>query len=189
MRPLNAQTAGTMDSGGYSFSLRDRLMRALWSVTWALLASWTPPPLHKWRCFLLRRFGARIGKGVRIYGSARIWYPANLMMDDLSWLGPEVRCYNQGEITIGRRTVVSQGAYLCASSHDPEDPYFQLLLKPIVIGADVWIASDAFVGPGVTIGDGAVLAARGVAVRSLEPWAIYGGNPARLIKQRVLREI
>jgi len=185
--PLNAREAQTMDGGGYSFSFANRLLRAIWSLTWLLLARWTPPPLHRWRCFLLRCFGARIGEGVRIYGSAQIWLPANLVMERLSWLGPNVRCYNQGMITIGERAVVSQYAYLCASSHDVDDPYFQLRLKPIVIGAHAWIAADAFVGPGVTIGEGAVVGARAVAMRDVEPWQVCSGNPAVVIKQRTLR--
>lgn len=184
MTPLNAREADTMDGGGYSFSLANRIQRVVWNVTWKLLASWTPPPMHGWRRFLLRRFGATIGRGVRIYGSARIWLPANLVMEDLSWLGPRVNCYNQGKITIGHRTVVSQGAHLCASSHDINDIFFQLVLRPIRIEANTWIAAEAFVGPGVTVGEGAVLGARSVALRALEPWGVYSGNPAQLIKHR-----
>lgn len=183
-QPLNAREAGTMHKGGSSFSLMNRLVRVLWMTTWFFLARWTPPPLHAWRRWLLRLFGAKIGKGVRVYGSARIWLPANLSMDDLSWLGPKVNCYNQGHISIGKCAVVSQGAFLCASSHDVSDAYFQLILKPIRIEHDAWIAAEAFVGPGVVVGAGAVLGARGVAVRKLDPWTVYGGNPAQAIKTR-----
>ncbi|SDA36963.1 putative colanic acid biosynthesis acetyltransferase WcaF [Sphingomonas sp. NFR15] len=188
VQPLDARTSGSMHTGAASFSLRNKLERVVWQLTWLTLARWTPPPLHKWRCMLLRMFGARIGGNVRVYGSVEIWHPANLVMEDQAWLGPHVRCYNQGKITIGSRAVVSQYAYLCASSHDVSDPLFQLILKPIVIGEHAWIAADAFVGPGVTVGTGAVLGARGVAVRNLDAWTIYGGNPAKAIKRRTFSE-
>jgi putative colanic acid biosynthesis acetyltransferase WcaF len=90
-------------------------------------------------------------------------------------------------IRIGAGAIVSQGAHLCAGSHDITSPVFQLTTRPISIGAKAWIAADAFVGPGVDVGEGAVLGARGVAFRSLEPWGVYAGNPAQRIKQRVMR--
>ncbi len=182
-QPL-VQPADGQRNAAVSFSLRNRLVRVVWQIVWALFAAWTPPPLHAWRGFLLRSFGARIGRGTRIYGTAIVWLPANLDVGDGSIIGPRVRVYNQGRITIGTNTVVSQGAHLCASTHDYESPNFQLVLRPIVIGNDAWVAAEAFVGPGVTIGDGAVLAARGVAVRDIEPWSVAGGNPAKQIRMR-----
>lgn len=173
--------------GGASYSLADRLRRVIWKLVWTLFARWTPPPLHPWRCFLLRLFGARIGRNVRVYGSAVIWYPSNLTMEDHSWLGPNVNCYNQGDIFVGKRAVVSQGAHICASSHDIRDWYNQLILRPVRIEAMAWLAADAFVGPGVTVGEGAVLGARGVAVRDLEAWTVYGGNPAVAFATRAFR--
>jgi putative colanic acid biosynthesis acetyltransferase WcaF len=186
-RPV-AQPRIGQKTAAASFSRRNRLERVAWIVTWLVLAAWTPPPLYAWRSFLLRRFGATIARDGRVYASARIWLPANLTLGANSTLGPGVRVYNQGHVTIGRNTVISQNAYLCASTHDYEDPDFPLIVRPITIGDDVWIASEAFVGPGVTVGDGAVLAARGVAVRAVEPWSVQGGNPARLIRMRGSRE-
>lgn len=156
----------------------------MWHVCWTLLAAWTPPPFHGWRCFILRVFGAKIGQSVRFYGSARVWLPSNLIIGNRVIVGPRVTLYNQGMIEIGNRTVISQGAHVCASSHDVNDYYFQLILRPIRIENDAWIAAEAFVGPGVTVSEGAVLGARGVAMRDLESWGIYGGNPAEYLKQR-----
>jgi putative colanic acid biosynthesis acetyltransferase WcaF len=170
--------------GGASFSLGNRVYRALWQVSWAILASWTPPPLFAWRMALLRLFGADIAPGARVYGKTRVWYPANLTMAENALLGPGVNCYNQARISIGAKAVVSQGAHLCAGTHDINDPDFQLIAKPITIGAGAWVAAEAFVGPGVSIGDGAVLGARGVAFRDIEPWAVYAGNPAKRLKDR-----
>ncbi|GAA0452030.1 acetyltransferase [Sphingomonas molluscorum] len=167
-----------------SFSLGNRLSRVGWGLCWLLLARWTPPPLHRWRCMLLRLWGAEIGRGARIYGSVRIWHPANLVIGDGSMLGPRVRCYNQGRITIGRSAVVSQDASLCASTHDVVDPVFPLRLRPIRIGDHAWVAAEAFVGPGVEMGEGAVLGARGVAMRDLAPWTFFSGNPAHALKPR-----
>ncbi|EJL32327.1 acetyltransferase [Novosphingobium sp. AP12] len=178
------KAGATMDRP--SFSLRNRIERTLFMLVWVLGASWTPPPLHAWRCLLLRWCGARIGSRVKLYGSTAIWHPANLDIEDGATVGPRVRIYNQGAISIGAGAVVSQDVHLCASSHNVSDPNFQLVLRPIRIGPRAWIAADAFVGPGVTVGEGAVLGARGVAIRDLEPWSIYRGNPAAIVKKRKL---
>ena len=108
-------------------------------------------------------------------------------MGDYSCLGGGAICYNQGAIFIGYRAVVSQGAHLCASSHDIDDYYHQLTLGPIRIEAYAWVAADAFVGPNVTVGEGAVLGARSVAMRNLEPWMAYTGNPATPLRPRRFR--
>jgi putative colanic acid biosynthesis acetyltransferase WcaF len=99
-------------------------------------------------------------------------------------LGPNVNCYNMASICLQKGVVVSQGAHLCAGTHDIDDPDFQLVAKPIVIGAHAWIAAESFVGPGVTVGAGAVLGARGVAFRDLDPWTVYVGNRATPIRMR-----
>lgn len=181
--PLDAGTSKPLE-GGPSFPLRHRLFRAAWIVTWAVLAQWTPPPLHGWRRLLLNLFGARLAPTARVYGRARVWYPPNLVMGAHSVLGPTANCYCMDRVTIGAFVVVSQGAELCGGTHLPDDPDFQLVTKPIVIGDKAWIAADAFVGPGVTVGEGAVLGARAVAFRDLEPWTIYAGNPARPLRER-----
>lgn len=170
--------------GGPSFSARHRVTRACWIVAWGLLASWTPPPLLPWRRLLLRAFGARIASKANIYGSARIWYPANLTMGDHATLGPGANAYCMDRIVLEPYAVVSQGAFLCGGSHDIEDPHLQLVVRPITIHRRAWIAAEAFVGPGVTVGEGAVLAARAVAVKDLEPWTVYAGNPAKAVKTR-----
>jgi putative colanic acid biosynthesis acetyltransferase WcaF len=174
--------------GGASFTLSNRIERAAFIVCWALLARWTPRPLNGWRRFLLRCFGARIGEGSVIHPSVTIWLPRNLSMGRFAALAQGVDCYAMAPISLGDNVVVSQRAFLCAGNHDHRDPNFQLITAPIVIGDNAWVAAEAFVGPGVTVGEGAVLAARGVASRDLEPWSVYAGNPARRIGERKLRE-
>jgi putative colanic acid biosynthesis acetyltransferase WcaF len=173
--------------GGASFALRNRLYRLVWAATWRLLASWTPPSLIGWRRLLLRAFGARIAPTANIYPSARIWSPANLEVGDFACIGPGVTVYSMAKITFESYSLASQGAHICAGTHDIEDVHFQLQARPIVIGYRAWIAAEAFVGPGVTVGEGAVLGARGCAFQDLEPWTVYVGNPARAIKQRTVR--
>jgi putative colanic acid biosynthesis acetyltransferase WcaF len=173
--------------GGASFSLGNRLARVGWGLAWLVLCRFTPPPLHAWRALVLRAFGARLGRGVRVHASVLIWLPANLDLGEQVLVGPGAILYNQGRISIGAGTVISQRAHLCASSHDIHDPHFQLVLRPVRIGAGCWVAAEAFVGPGATMEDGAVLAARGVLFGTAKADGVYSGNPAILLKSRDLR--
>lgn len=186
MKVLNASQSRPLE-GGASFSLANRLFRVVWMAAWLVLARFTPPPLHAWRRLILRAFGAKVGSGARVHGSVTIWHPANLEIGAQALLGPGARIYNQGRIRIGRRTVISQRAHLCASSHDIDDPDFQLVLRPIELGDGCWVAAEAFVGPGISMADGSILGARGALFTSTEPNGVYSGNPAKLIKHRTLR--
>lgn len=181
--PLLATGTETFE-GAASFPLRHRLLRVVWKIVWALFAAWTPPPLHRWRIFLVNLFGGHVDASCSIYGSVQIWYPPNLTMARSAALGPGVECYSMGPIEIGPYAVVSQRAFLCTGTHDIHNQNFQIGARPIRIEADAWIAAEAFVGPGVTIGDGAVLSARGAAFRDLKPWTVYQGNPAIATKLR-----
>ncbi len=187
MTPLDAKETRPLE-GGASFSVGNRLFRVVWMAAWLVLARFTPPPLHGWRRLVLRAFGARVGKGARVHASVSVWHPANLELGDHALIGPGVRLYNQGRITIGPHTVVSQRAHICASTHDVQDPLFQLVLRPVTIGAQCWIAAEAFVGPGVTMRDRSVLGARGALFGDAEADGIYSGNPATFVKPRRLRD-
>lgn len=183
MSVLNANESSSI-YGQPSFPLKHRIFRAIWGVTWLLLASWTPPPLHFWRRFLLRLFGAQIASTARIYGSTKVWYPPNLKMGEHSVIGWGTLVYNQGMVTLEDFANVAQRAHLCTGTHDIDDPNFQLLTKPILIKRHGWVASDAFVGPGVCLEEGAVLGGRGVTFKSIPAWTVVGGNPAREIRKR-----
>ncbi|MBF7012797.1 putative colanic acid biosynthesis acetyltransferase [Novosphingobium resinovorum] len=184
--PLDAKTTETWQ-GGSTFSIYNRLYRLAFGIVWGLLAAWTPPPLMGWRRWLLRRFGAKLASTAKVYGSARIWWPGNLVMEEHSAIGPRTIIYAMAPIKIGAYAVVSQGAHLCAGTHDIEDPHFQLCVRPIEVQQRAWVAAEAFVGPGVTVGEGAVLGARACAMRNLQPWTVYSGNPAVPVKPRALR--
>ena len=183
MKVLDASRSRSLD-GGASFSLSNRIFRAVWIFIWWLLASWTPSFMYPWRRLLLISFGARMGRKSDVRGSAHVWYPPNLVMGDFSILADHVDCYNQGKVVIGSRTIISQKAYLCASGHDVDDPHFQLITRKISIGDGVWIAAGAFVGPGAVLEDGAVLGAHAVAFGLLEADTIYAGNPAAPLRKR-----
>ena len=187
MNALDAKHSKPLE-GGPSFSFSHRLFRAAWNIVWLLFASWTPPPLHRWRNLLLRSFGAQLHQSARVYGSVRVWYPPNLRMHAHAVLGPGVNCYCMGRITIGEKAIVSQGSHLCAGTHDIRDPDFQLVTRPITIEARAWVAAEAFIGPGVTVGEAAVIGARAAMFRDAEPYGVYLGNPAVMIKQREFRQ-
>jgi len=175
--------------GGATFSLGHRVERAFWNVTWAVFGRWSPIPAFGWRNFLVRLFGGRIHRTAKIYPSVTIWYPRNLEMAEYTCLGKGVDCYSMALIRLEAFSLVSQGASLCAGTHDVDDDHFQLIVKPITIGKKAWVAAGAFVGPGVAVGDGAVLGARGVTTKSLQPMTIYAGNPARSLRLRGISTI
>ena len=184
--PLDAAKTRPI-AGGASFSLGNRITRVIWGIVWLVLARFTPPSMHGWRRLVLRAFGARIGRGARVHASVAIWLPRNLELGEHVLIGPGARLYNQGAIAIGAWSVVSQRAHLCASTHRVDDPDFQLECRPIAIGERCWVAAEAFVGPGVAMGDGAVLAARAALFEDARTDGIYRGNPAVFVRQRARR--
>jgi putative colanic acid biosynthesis acetyltransferase WcaF len=160
--------------------------RAVWMFVRTLLFRPSFHNWYAWRRFLLRRLGATIGKDVRIRPTAFIEMPWNVEIGDHAIVGDHAILYSLGKITIGKLTVISQYAHICAGTHDHTQRSFPLLTPPIAIGDEVWIAADAFVGPGVTIGDRTVLGARASAFADLPSDVIAVGNPARPIKTRPL---
>lgn len=162
----------------------NKLARGLWGLVWLFLFRPTPRPLHRWRCFLLRCFGADIGAGVRVYQSARVWAPWNLVMGNGSCLGDEVDCYCVDTVRLGAGATVSQYSYLCTASHDYRRRSHPLVTAPIDIGEAAWVAADVFVGPGVTVGAGAVVGARSTVLKDVPPWVVVAGTPPRILGPR-----
>jgi putative colanic acid biosynthesis acetyltransferase WcaF len=173
---------------GPSFSVRNRAARVLWNGVAAVLFRPSPRPFHAWRSMLLRCFGARVGAGVHVCPKVSIWAPWNLELADQAGVADGVTLYSQGRITIGRRAVISQGAHLCAGSHDYTQDGFPLVTAPIVIGAEVWIAAEAFIHPGVTVGEGSVIGARSVVTKDMPPWMVCSGHPCVVLKPRILQK-
>jgi putative colanic acid biosynthesis acetyltransferase WcaF len=147
----------------------------------------SPRPWFAWRRFVLRCFGAEVGSHVNIYPSTRIYFPWKLSVGDWSALGEDALIYNLGPVTIGQSVTISHGAHLCAGTHDYTRVDLPLLKPPIQIEDQAWICTEAFINPGVIVGQGAVVAARAVVTRSVAAWSIVAGNPARPIGTRELR--
>lgn len=172
-----------------ALSRKNQVVRMLWTIVWGVFARPLPRSVGSgWKRFLLRLFGAKIDATAIVYSSAKVYYPANLTMRAYACLASDVDCYNVAPVTIGANSTVSQGAYLCTASHDITDPLNPLVTKPIVIEDQAWVAAGAFVGMGVTIGQGAVVGARAAVFKDVEPWTVVGGNPAKFIKRREIKE-
>ena len=166
------------------WSKRELVGRALWEYLGAPLMAITPRPFWALRRALLRAFGAKIGSGVHLFPSVRIAVPWNLTIGNFASVGDRANLYSLGSIVVGDRTTISQGAHLCAGTHNYRSRGFELLKCPIVIGGDAWICADAFIGPGSIIGDRAIVGARSVVVHDVEPETIVAGNPAHFLKKR-----
>jgi len=166
----------------WTFSQRVKLLA--WQICWAVFCAWTPKPFNRWRIAWLKLFGGKVVGRPFIHQRARIQMPQNLTLHDRACLGDGANAYSLGPIEVGKGATVAQEAYLCAGTHDFADRHTPLMTAPIVIGPYAFVAARAFVLPGVTIGEGAVLGAMSLATADLSPWTIYAGTPAKPIKQR-----
>lgn len=179
-----------MDNNDYckkALSRGSKMYRLLWCVTRCLFIRPLPRTMgQRWIHFIYRLFGATIGRHVLLYPSASVYDPRNLIMKNNSQIGPDAEIYNVNMIVLEEYAIVSQRVYLCTASHDINSVDFHLVAKPIVIGRNSWVAADAFIGMGVTIGECAVVGARASVFRNVEPFAVVGGNPAKFIRKRVI---
>lgn len=172
-----------------NLSIKNKLGRLVWKICyWVLFRPLPTKFFNWWRAFILRLFGAKIGKNNTIYPSAKVWAPWNLIIGNNSCISKGVNLYNPGSIIIGDNVVISEGAFICTPSHDISDKNFPLITTTIKIEKNSWIAAEAFIGPGVTIGEGAVVGARAAVFKNVEPWNVVGGNPAVFLKKRVIKE-
>ena len=166
---------------GPSFTLGNRARRLAWNAVYAILFRPSPRVFHAWRAWLLRQFGAEVGVDCHVYPGVKIWAPWNLMLGNYVGIADGVILYSMERIEVGDYCVISQGAHLCGGTHDYNSPNFQLVAKPILIKANAWVCAEAFLHPGVTVPEGAVVGARSVVTKPLlTPWAVYAGNPAAL---------
>jgi putative colanic acid biosynthesis acetyltransferase WcaF len=174
-------------SAGRPWTRRQYAGRMLWYLVEVSGFRFSFPRAYSWRRFLLRQFGAKMGVNSCVRRSVRIWHPWLLNMDDFSMLGDDVQVYNLGEFSIGQHSIVSQQTYICAGTHDYTRTELPLMREPVRIGHGVWIAAQAFIGPGVKIGDNSVIGARAVVVDDIPAGVVAAGNPARVIKPRTMQ--
>lgn len=171
------------------YTTSNRIKRAIWKICWTLLGRPFPKSLaNQWKLFLLRSFGAKIAKNAYVYSSANIFMPWNLIMEEHACIASGVDCYNAAPVFIKKNATVSQRSYLCTASHNISSPRHEQIEKPIVIESNAWVAAEAFIGPGVTIGEGAVVGARAVVLKNVAPWTVVGGNPAKYLKDRIIKD-
>lgn len=170
---------------GPSFSLKNRFARLIWNTSRFIFFSFSPTFLHGWRAFVLRCFGARVGHGVHVYPKVKIWAPWNLDLKDQCGIANGVNLYSQDKITIGERAIVSQNSFICTGTHDYTKRGHPVVTAPINIGDLSWVAAEAFIHPGVTIGEGAVIGARSVVTTDMPAWTVCSGFPCKPIKPRV----
>jgi putative colanic acid biosynthesis acetyltransferase WcaF len=156
----------------------------IWQFVQMTLFLWSPQPAYFWRRWLLRWFGAKVGKGVLVRPTVRVTYPWKVSFGDHCWVGDDAEIYSLGPISIGSNAIVGQRSYVCAATHDYEDITFPLVAKAVTIEPEVWIATDCFIAPGVTIGRGAIVAARSSVLTDIAPGVIVAGTPAKVIKTR-----
>ncbi len=168
-----------------ALTIQNKLKRLSWNIAYVIFfRPFSLPIFKQWRNLVLKIFGAQIGEGSVVRASAKIWNPQNLIMGKFTCIGPETIIYNPAPIILGDKVTISQYAYLCAASHDISDSNHRLITDVIKVDSFAWVAADAFVGMGVTIGEGAVVGARACVFKDVAPWTVVGGNPAKYIKER-----
>tara|TARA_Y100000389_G_C17468464_1_gene527974 strand:+ start:1671 stop:2228 length:558 start_codon:yes stop_codon:yes gene_type:complete len=173
-----------------SFSLSNRLYRLSWSIIQNTLFKFSPRTFFNYRNFLLKIFGARIGKNTHIYNHVKIWSPLNLMIGNKVGIANGVNLYSMDKIIIEDNVTISEESYICTGTHDYESKNFQLYTKPIILKKNVWICTQCFIHPGVEIAEGCIAGARSVITKSINDiYTIYSGNPAKFIKRRRKIEI
>lgn len=170
------------------FRGKSKIKVQFWWVCYALLFKTSPQVLYSWRRFLLRSFGAEIGKGVIIRPSTKITYPWKLKIGNYSWIGDDVVLYSLGNIIIGKNTVISQKSYICTGTHDYSKIDFPIEAHNIIIEDECWLATDVFISPGVIIKKGTVVGARSTVINDLDSNSVYVGSPARFIKKRTIEQ-
>ncbi len=169
----------------HSLGIKNQTRRLVWSIAWTILVRPIPRTIgNSWKLFILRIFGAKVASNSLIYSSASIYDPKNLIMENGACIGPNVDCYNVDIVHIGINALISQKTYLCTASHKINDSSFDLITAPIIIEESAWVAADAFIGMGVTVGKNAVVGARACVFKDVPANTIVGGNPAKFLRNK-----
>jgi putative colanic acid biosynthesis acetyltransferase WcaF len=170
------------------FRGRSKFVVQLWWIIQETFFSWSPQFLYGWRAFLLKLFGAKIGKGVKIRSTVKITYPWKIVIGDYSWVGDDCTLYSLGNINIGSHVAIAHGVYFNTGGHDYSKPSFDIFSKQISIQNECWITNDVYIAPGVNIGQGTIVGARSSVFKDLPEGMICIGTPAIAIKNRLTNE-
>jgi putative colanic acid biosynthesis acetyltransferase WcaF len=168
------------------FTMKEKFSRIAWNCSW-FFVKYFPKQLSFFKVSILRLFGAKIGEKCLIDFGVKIWLPWNLKIGNYTAIGKNVEIYNYDMISIGSMTIISQYSYLITGTHDYTDPLMPLIWAPITLGSEVWVAAGCWIFPGVTIGDGAVIAARSNVTKNMPAWQVCVGSPCRPVKKRELK--
>ena len=187
MARLHLKNKNQKDAYTSPWSKKEAIMIRVWELTWTVFVRWMPKFCYPWYLFLLKLFGCQISGKPFIAPSCRIYAPWLLKIEDKACLGLRCEIYNLGPVEVKTRATVAQYAYLCNGTHDFSDPRSPLLVGEMKIGKDVFIGAKAIVLPGLFLADGTVIGAGAVVTKDTEPYGIYGGNPAKYLKKRVMR--
>ena len=173
-------------------SIQSKILRLFWNVNYILLfRPFISPIFRKWRLLILKIWGAKVTWSSSVYASVKIWAPWNLYLAENSGIGPHCIIYNQDKIVLGPNSKISQFCYLCTAGHDIEElnnSKSGLLTGPIIIEENVWIGTNSFINMNIIISKGAIVAASSNVVKNVPSWTIVGGNPAKFIKTRKLKQ-
>lgn len=167
------------------FRGKSKITVQIWWIVEKTLFSMSPQFFYGWRRFLLRLFGAKIGKGVLIRPSARFTYPWKVTIGANTWIGEQTILYSLGEIVIGKDVAVAHGVYFNTGLHDYTKKEFPIMFDKIIVEDECWITNDVYIAPGVKIGKGCVIGARSSVYKSTSKgWVCYG-NPSKPVKLRI----
>ncbi len=156
---------------------------AVWIVVKCLFFLNPVPWPSALRVALLRAFGARVGERVVVRSQVNVTFPWRLSVGDDVWLGEEVLILSLAQVTLEPNVCISQRAFLCTGSHDFRAPKFDLITKPIIVRGGSWVAAQAFLAPGVEIGEGSMVSAGSVVLENVPPKSLVRGNPAVVAKR------
>ena len=177
------------DAYSSSWSKKEVIRIHIWRYVWIMFYRYTPKHFfNSWRLFLLKLFGAKISGSPFVYPSSKIFAPWLLSIGNKSCLGPYSEIYNLGPVVISERVTVSQYSYICNGTHDLSLNNLPLLIGKIVINDDVFIGAKSMILPGLYIGKYSVIGAGSVVTKDVEPWTVVGGNPAKFIKKRIIKD-
>lgn len=185
---LYLKNANQKDAYSSPWSRKEAILVRVWEVVWNIAVRWMPKITSRWYVFLLKLFGCKISGKPYVAPTCRIYAPWLLTLKDHCALGSRSEVYNLGPVIIGAKTTVAQYVYLCNGTHDFSNERMPLIVGTMVIGEKVFVGAKSIILPGLTIGDNAIIGAGAVLTHDAEAWGIYGGNPARFIKWRVMKE-